>query len=73
MYKRQTEKRHLIGMVDVKDLLTAGESRTIEEIMDENVLSVSYTHLLCLSRRDMRIFVIKYGISMRQRRYVWRG
>ena len=33
-----TEKKKLIGMVDVKDLLTAGESRTIEEIMDENVL-----------------------------------
>ena len=25
-----TEKRRLIGMVDVKDLLTAGESRLIE-------------------------------------------
>lgn len=33
-----TEKKKLIGMVDVKDLLTAGESRLIEEIMDENVL-----------------------------------
>lgn len=33
-----TEKRKLIGMVDVKDLLTAGESRLIGEIMDENVL-----------------------------------
>ena len=33
-----TEKKKLIGMVDVKDLLTAGESRTIEEIMDENVI-----------------------------------
>ena len=33
-----TEKRRLIGMDDVKDLLTAGESRLIEEIMDENVL-----------------------------------
>ena len=33
-----TEKRKLIGMVDVKDLLTAGESRKIEEIMDDNVL-----------------------------------
>ena len=33
-----TEKKKLIGMVDVKDLLTAGESRKIEEIMDENVL-----------------------------------
>ena len=33
-----TEKRKLIGVVDVKDLLTAGESRLIEEIMDENVM-----------------------------------
>ena len=32
------EKEDLIGMVDVKDLLTAGESRLIEDIMDENVL-----------------------------------
>lgn len=30
-----TEKKKLIGAVDVKDLLTAGESRLIEEIMDE--------------------------------------
>ncbi len=33
-----TEKKKLIGMVDVKDLLTAGESRKIGDIMDENVL-----------------------------------
>lgn len=33
-----TEKKKLLGMVDVKDLLTAGESRRIEEIMDENVV-----------------------------------
>ena len=33
-----TKKRKLIGVVDVKDLLTAGESRLIEEIMDENVI-----------------------------------
>ena len=33
-----TEKKKLIGIVDVKDLLTAGEARTIGEIMDENVL-----------------------------------
>ena len=33
-----TEKKKLSGIVDVKDLLTAGESRLIEEIMDENVL-----------------------------------
>lgn len=34
-----TEKKKLIGTVDVKDLLTAGESRLIEEIMDENVVT----------------------------------
>lgn len=33
-----TEKKKLIGMVDVKDLLTAGESRKIGDIMDDNVL-----------------------------------
>lgn len=33
-----TEKKKLIGMVDIKELLTAGESRLIEEIMDENVI-----------------------------------
>lgn len=33
-----TEKKKLIGSVDVKDLLTVGESRLIEEIMEENVL-----------------------------------
>ena len=49
-----TEKRHLIGMVDVKDLLTAGESRTIEEIMDENVL---YARTL-----DDQEDVAKYGL-----------
>ena len=34
-----TEKKKLIGTVDVKDLLTAGESRLIEEIMEENVVT----------------------------------
>lgn len=38
-----TEKRKLIGVVSVKDLLTTGENRLIEEIMDTNVLYV-YTH-----------------------------
>ena len=33
-----TEKRRLIGVVDIKDLLTTGESRTIDEIMDTNML-----------------------------------
>lgn len=33
-----TEQKKLIGAVDIKDLLTAGESRLIEDIMEENVL-----------------------------------
>ena len=36
-----TEKRKLIGVVDVKELLTTSESKTIEEIMDTNML---YAH-----------------------------
>ena len=38
-----TEKRRLIGVVSVKDLLTTGESRLIEEIMDTNMIYV-HTH-----------------------------
>ncbi len=38
-----TEKRKLIGVVDVKDLLTTGESRLIEEIMETNMVYV-HTH-----------------------------
>ncbi len=33
-----TEKKKLIGVVDVKDLLTSSDSRTMEEIMDTNIL-----------------------------------
>ena len=53
-----TEKRHLIGMVDVKDLLTAGESRTIEEIMDENVL---YARTLD-DQEDVAKTIKRYGL-----------
>lgn len=38
-----TEKRKLVGVVDVKDLLTTGENRLIEEIMETNMVYV-YTH-----------------------------
>ena len=38
-----TEKRKLIGVVDVKDLLTTGENRLIEEIMETNMVYV-HTH-----------------------------
>ena len=37
------EKRKLIGAVSLKELLTSGDNRTIEEIMEDNVLYV-YTH-----------------------------
>ncbi len=35
------EARHLLGVVTVKDLLLAGESRTIDDIMEENVIYCS--------------------------------
>ena len=38
-----TEKRKLIGVVSVKDLLTTGDNRTIEEIMETNIMYVN-TH-----------------------------
>lgn len=37
------EKRKLIGAVSLKELLTSGDNRTIEEIMEDNVLYVN-TH-----------------------------
>ena len=37
------EKRKLIGVVSLKDLLTSGDNRTIEEIMETNLLYV-HTH-----------------------------
>lgn len=53
-----TEKRKLIGAVDVKDLLTAGESRLIEEIMDENVLSATTLD----DQEDVAKTIKKYGL-----------
>lgn len=38
-----TESRKLIGVVSLKDLMTTGDSRTIEEIMETNTLYV-HTH-----------------------------
>lgn len=37
------EKRKLIGVVSLKDLLTSGDNRTIEELMETNLLYV-HTH-----------------------------
>lgn len=53
-----TEKRRLVGAVDVKDLLTAGESRLIEEIMDENVLCAKTLD----DQEDAAKTIKKYGL-----------
>lgn len=53
-----TEKKKLIGAVDVKDLLTAGESRTIDEIMDENVLCA----MTLDDKEDVAVTIKKYGL-----------
>ena len=51
-------KTKLIGRVDVKELLTTGESRTIEEIMDTNVL---YAHTTD-DQEDVAMMINKYGL-----------
>lgn len=53
-----TEKRKLIGCVDIKDLLTSGEARTMEEIMDTNFFSAN-THD---DREDVAGTIRKYGL-----------
>lgn len=53
-----TEKRRLIGVVSVKDLLTTGESRLIEEIMDTNMIYV-YTHD---DQEEVASTINKYGL-----------
>lgn len=52
-----TEKRKLVGVVDIKDLLTAGESRLIEEIMDENVVYAKTTD----DQEEVAKKIRKYG------------
>lgn len=53
-----TEKRKLIGMVDIKDLLTTGESRMIEEIMDTNILYARTTD----DQENVARTIMKYGL-----------
>ena len=53
-----TEKKRLIGVVDVKDLLTAGEARLIEEIMDENVLCAKTLD----DQEEVASSIRKYGL-----------
>ena len=55
-----TEKKKLIGVVDVKDILTSGESRKIEEIMDENVI---YAKTLD-DQEEVAETIRKYGLVL---------
>ena len=53
-----TEQRKLIGVVSVKDLLTTGDNRLVEEIMDTNVVYVT-THE---DREEAVNIINKYGL-----------
>ena len=53
-----TEKRKLIGVVSVKDLLTTGDNRLIEEIMETNMLYVN-THD---DQEEVASIINKYGL-----------
>ncbi|MSR94904.1 magnesium transporter [Clostridiaceae bacterium 68-1-5] len=53
-----TEKRKLIGLVDVKELLTTSESKTIEEIMETNTLYAYTTD----DQEDVARTITKYGL-----------
>ncbi len=53
-----TEQRHLIGEVDIKELLTSSESKTIEEIMDTNMLYARTTD----DQEDVANTITKYGL-----------
>lgn len=53
-----TEKRRLIGVVTVKDLLTTGDNRLIEEIMETNMLYVN-THD---DQEEVVSIMNKYGL-----------
>ena len=52
------EKRKLIGMVDIKDILTSSEGRTMEEIMDTNLLYAETTD----DKEDVAKKITKYGL-----------
>ncbi len=53
-----TEKKQLIGVVDIKELLTTGESRMIEEIMDTNMLYAQTTD----DQEEVARTIMKYGL-----------
>lgn len=53
-----TEKKKLIGAVDVKELLTTSESKLIGEIMDTNMLFAKTTD----DQEDAAWLITKYGL-----------
>ena len=53
-----TEKRKLIGLVDVKELLTTSESKRVEEIMETNML---YAHTTD-DQEEVALTIRKYGL-----------
>lgn len=53
-----TEKRKLIGVVSLKELLVSGDNRTIEEIMETNLLYV-HTHD---DQEEAAAMINKYGL-----------
>lgn len=53
-----TEKRKLIGVVDIKDLLTSSESKMMEEIMDTNILYAQTTD----DQEEVASTIRKYGL-----------
>ena len=53
-----TEKRKLIGVVSVKDLLTSGDNRLVEEIMETNIL-YAHTHD---DQEEVAAMINKYGL-----------
>lgn len=53
-----TEKRRLIGTVDLKELLTSPESKTMEEIMDTNILYGKTTD----DQEEVSKIILKYSL-----------
>ncbi len=53
-----TERRKLLGYVNVKDLLTSSDSKTIEEIMEDHIMYVD-THD---DQEDVVLKIKKYGL-----------
>lgn len=53
-----TEKRKLVGVVDVKELLTTSESKSMEEIMESNMLYGYTTD----DQEDVAKVITKYGL-----------